>query len=137
MLLAPAPSAPCPARLLDRPSPPDSFFAGNAALALGVLEELRVRGLRQGSDVGLICFDDAPWAEVIDPPIAVVSQPAYEIGACAAELLVKRINGTLSGPVQRVVFDTDLVVRGRGEGRRRRSGVSAAHRPVDTSDGIS
>jgi LacI family transcriptional regulator len=102
------------AQLLDRQAPPDSFFVGNAALALGVLEELHARGLRQTSDVGLICFDEAPWAEVIDPPIPVVSQPAYEIGACAAELLVKRINGALRGPVQRVVFDTELVVRGRG-----------------------
>lgn len=98
------------AQLLDRPAPPDSFFTGNAALALGVLEELRARGLRHGEDVGLICFDDAPWAEVVDPPIPIVSQPAYEIGASAAELLVKRINGTLDGPVRRIVFDTDLVV---------------------------
>jgi LacI family transcriptional regulator len=99
------------AQLLDRQSPPDSFFAANATLALGVLEELRARGLRQGHDVGLICFDDVPWTRVTDPPIPVVSQPAYEMGAAAADLLVKRINGTLRGPVQRVVFDTELIVQ--------------------------
>jgi LacI family transcriptional regulator len=85
-----------------------------------VLEELRARGLRHGKDVGLVCFDDAPWAEVVDPPIPIISQPAYEIGASAAELLVKRINGTLDGPVRRIVFDTDLIVpagssAGRGD----------------------
>jgi LacI family transcriptional regulator len=100
------------AQLLDRRPPPDAFFAANAALALGVLEELRARGLRQGSDVGLISFDDAPWARVTDPPLSVVSQPAYHIGTCAADLLVRRIKGTLHGPVQRVVLDTELVVRG-------------------------
>jgi LacI family transcriptional regulator len=100
------------AQLLDRRPPPDAFFAGNAALALGVLEELRARGLRQGSDVGLISFDDAPWARVTDPPLSVVSQPAYHIGTCAADMLVRRIKGTLRGPVQRVVLDTELVVRG-------------------------
>jgi LacI family transcriptional regulator len=100
------------AQLLDRRPPPDAFFAGNAALALGVLEELRSRGLRQGSDVGLISFDDAPWARVTDPPLSVVSQPAYHIGTCAADMLVRRIKGTLHGPVQRVVLDTELVVRG-------------------------
>jgi LacI family transcriptional regulator len=100
------------AQLLDRRPPPDSFFAANAALALGVLEELRSRGLRQGSDVGLISFDDAPWARVTDPPLSVVSQPAYHIGTCAADMLVRRIKGTLHGPVQRVVLETELVVRG-------------------------
>lgn len=119
------------AQLLDRRSPPDSFFAGNAALALGVLEELRERGLHQSVDVGLICFDDAPWAEVIDPPIPVMAQPAYDIGACAAELLVKRINGTLRGPVQRVVFDTELIVREHGSSSapRPRTAVHSVHSP--------
>jgi len=42
-----------------------------------------------------------------------VAQPAYQIGTTAAELLVKRINGSLRGPVQRIVFDTELVLRGR------------------------
>lgn len=99
------------AQLLDLKSPPDSFFAANATLALGILEELRSRALRQGCDVGLICFDDVPWTRVTDPPIPVISQPAYEMGAAAAELLVKRINGALRGPVQRIVFDTELIVQ--------------------------
>ena len=101
------------AELLDRPSPPDAFFVANETLAMGVLEELRARGLKQVEDVGIISFDDVPWARVIDPPIPVVAQPAYQIGTTAAELLVKRINGSLRGPVQRIVFDTELVLRGR------------------------
>ena len=99
------------AELLDRGGPPDSFFTANAALALGVLQELRSRELRPGSDIGLISFDDVPWAPFTDPPISVVSQPAYEVGAQAADLLVRRISGKLRGRAQRVVLDTDLVVR--------------------------
>jgi len=43
-----------------------------------------------------------------------------DVRAGAAELLVKRINGTLDGPARRIVFDTDLVVpagpaAGRGD----------------------
>jgi LacI family transcriptional regulator len=99
------------AQLLDRQSPPDAFFAANSPLAMGVLDELRSRGLRQGRDIGLICFDDVPWTRVTEPPIPVVSQPAYEMGAAAADLLVKRINGVLRGPVQRIVFDTELIAQ--------------------------
>jgi LacI family transcriptional regulator len=100
------------AQLLDGDTPPDAFFVANEALALGVLQELRVRKLRHGIDVGLIFFDDAPWAQLADPPIPTVAQPAYDIGASAAELLVKRINGSLSGPVQRVIFETRIVTEG-------------------------
>ena len=98
------------AHLLDQSRPPDALFVGNAALGLGVLQELRARNLRPGHDVGLICFDDAPWAPFIDPPISVVSQPAYRMGAQAAALLVERIGGA-AHPPRRIVLGTDLIVR--------------------------
>lgn len=98
------------ANLLDRENPPDAFFVANAALGLGVLHELRTHGLRPGSDVGLICFDDAPWAPFIDPPISVVSQPAYRIGEQAALLLHDRITGGHAEP-HRQMLGTDLIIR--------------------------
>jgi LacI family transcriptional regulator len=98
------------AALLDRDRPPDAFFVGNAALGLGVLHEMRARGLRPGRDVGLICFDDAPWAPFIDPPISVVSQPAYRIGEQAAALLHERIEGWHTQP-RRIVLGADLIIR--------------------------
>lgn len=99
------------ATLFDRDRRPDSVFAANAALALGTLHELRARDLRPGRDVGLVCFDDAPWAPFIDPPISVVSQPAYRMGAQAAGLLIDRIAGGAQGPPQSIVLGTDLIVR--------------------------
>lgn len=113
------------AQLLDRGRPPDALFAANSALAMGALEELRSRGLRPGSDVGLITFDDVPWVRFTDPPISVVSQPAYQVGARAAEMLVERINGSLQGKPRKIVLGTELVIR---ESSRRAlpSGVRAA-----------
>lgn len=99
------------ARLFERDRPPDSLFVANAALTLGVLQELKSRNLRPGRDIGLICFDDAPWAPFIDPPISVVSQPAYRMGAQAAGLLVERIGGAADAPPRRIVLGTDLIVR--------------------------
>lgn len=99
------------ASLFDRDRRPDSLFVANAALTLGVLQELRARELHPGRDVGLICFDDAPWAPFIDPPISVVSQPAYRIGTQAAGLLVDRINGVSQTRPRALVLGTDLIVR--------------------------
>lgn len=98
------------AALLDRDRPPDALFVANAALGLGVLHELRARGLRPGTDLGLICFDDAPWAPFIDPPISVVAQPAYRIGEQAAQIMLARIAEQNMQPRQ-VMLGTDLIIR--------------------------
>ncbi|GAA2815013.1 LacI family DNA-binding transcriptional regulator [Kribbella solani] len=77
--------------LLSQPEPPDALLIANSAMAVGVLQALRERGVRTGRDLGLVTFDDAPWAELVDPPLSVVAQPAYELGTAAARLLLARI----------------------------------------------
>jgi LacI family transcriptional regulator len=77
--------------LLTQPEPPGALLIANSAMAVGVLQALQERGIRPGRDVGLVAFDDAPWAELVDPPLSVVAQPAYEIGTVAARLLLARI----------------------------------------------
>jgi LacI family transcriptional regulator len=77
--------------LLSHPEPPDALLIANSAMAVGVLQALQEHGIRAGRDVGLVAFDDAPWAELVDPPLTVVAQPAYEIGTVAARLLLARI----------------------------------------------
>ena len=88
----------------------DALLVGNAQMTLGVLAEIERRGLVVGRDLGLVTFDDAPWARFIDPAITVVSQPASEIGERAAELLLRRVYGDTS-PVEAVEYGTRLVVR--------------------------
>ncbi len=97
--------------LLDERHPPDSVFIANATMALGALGELRHRGLQPGRDLGLVTFDDAPWARFIDPPLTVVAQPAYDIGATAAELLCDRLAGSASTRARHVRLSTELIVR--------------------------
>lgn len=77
---------------------PDAVLVANNAMAIGVLEALAERGMRPGRDVGVVSFDDAPWATLIDPPLTVVTQPAYEIGMLAAELLLDRISDPARAP---------------------------------------
>jgi LacI family transcriptional regulator len=77
--------------LLSQPEPPDALLIANSAMAVGVLQALQEKKIRAGRDVGLVAFDDAPWAELVDPPLSVVAQPAYEMGTVAARLLLARI----------------------------------------------
>lgn len=99
------------AELLDSDDPPDALFIANSVLALGVLVELQRHKLTLGRDIGLITFDDAPWAPLIDPPITVIAQPAYQIGAEAARMLAARIRGDAPEEPQSIVFETELIIR--------------------------
>jgi LacI family transcriptional regulator len=107
------------AELLDLAEPPDAFFVANSEMALGVLSEIRRRGLVIGRDVGLVMFDDTPWAQLIDPPISVVAQPAYDIGAQAAELLMQQLSGSPSPQGRRVTLSTLLIIRDSSRHRAR------------------
>ncbi|MGH8794079.1 MAG: LacI family DNA-binding transcriptional regulator [Stackebrandtia sp.] len=70
---------------------PDALLVANSAMAIGTLEALADLRLRPGRDVGVVAFDDVPWASLVAPPLSVVAQPAYEIGVAAARLLLARI----------------------------------------------
>ncbi|HZZ49433.1 MAG TPA: LacI family DNA-binding transcriptional regulator [Pseudonocardia sp.] len=75
----------------------DALLVGNSSQAAGALEAIRAAGRRPGCDLGVVAFDDSPWATLVDPPLSVVAQPAYELGAMAAELLLQRIRTTPRG----------------------------------------
>jgi LacI family transcriptional regulator len=79
--------------LMIQEDPPDALLVANNAMAVGVLETLAELGLRPGRDVGVVAFDDAPWATLLNPPLTVVAQPAYDMGKVAAQLLLSRISG--------------------------------------------
>ncbi|MDQ1580988.1 MAG: LacI family transcriptional regulator [Microbacteriaceae bacterium] len=98
-------------QLLDSPEPPDALFVANSQMALGVLDELGRRGMNIGTDIGVITFDDAPWAPFVNSPLSVVAQPAYDIGAQAAQLLTERIRHSAPSSPRTVTLSTNLIVR--------------------------
>jgi LacI family transcriptional regulator len=97
--------------LLSLPSPPTAIFSANNLTTVGVLKALRERGVRVPSDLSLIGFDDLSTGELLDPPLTAVVQPAYQLGARAAELLLRRVENP-EAPVQEVVLSAQLTVRG-------------------------
>ncbi|ONI75624.1 LacI family transcriptional regulator [Kribbella sp. ALI-6-A] len=97
--------------VLSQEEPPDALLVANSAMAVGVLQALQERGIRPGRDVGLVAFDDAPWAALVDPPLSVVAQPAYEIGTVAARLLLARIADG-SRPPTTTTLGARLIERG-------------------------
>jgi LacI family transcriptional regulator len=99
------------AELLELREPPDSLFVANSEMALGALDEIKRRGLALGNDLGFIMFDDTSWAPLLSPAISVVAQPAYDVGAMAADLLMQHLKGVASATPRQVLLSTLTIAR--------------------------
>lgn len=96
--------------LLGLDTPPTAVFAASNLLSLGALEAIRARGLDVPRQVAVVGFDDAPWAGLLACPLTTVSQPSYEMGRRAAQLLFDRLDEPARSPALIVLAPT-LVVR--------------------------
>jgi LacI family transcriptional regulator len=90
---------------------PTALFAGNNFIAIGALKALRDMNLRVPDDIAIVGFDDLPTAIMVDPILTVASQPAYEMGKRAAELLIARLAGEAPKGYQEIVLPTEIIVR--------------------------
>ena len=101
-----------------------AVFCANDLLALGVLQEMTLRGLRVPEDLAIVGYDDIEFAAAAAVPLSSVRQPRELLGRTAAELLLAETTDDAHEHRQ-VVFQPELVVR---ESTTRRSGPPP-HRP--------
>jgi LacI family transcriptional regulator len=89
---------------------PTALVASSVELALGAVLACRELGVAIPGDLALGTFDDAYFAELLDPPLTAVAYDPSEVGRRAAELLVGAI-GNGEEPHRDVTVPVDLVVR--------------------------
>jgi LacI family transcriptional regulator len=88
---------------------PTAVFVASDLVAFGALAAIRELGLSIPQDVAVVGFDDVRLARYINPPLTTVRLPAYELGASAADMLVKIIKG--EEYEERLLLPTELVIR--------------------------
>ena len=108
-------------KILDLPQPPDALFTVNSLLAAGALQAIRERNLSMPDQIALVTFDETTWADLVQPAITLISQPTYEMGRAAAELLLQRIANPARSTRQ-VILKGQLVVRGSSTRNLERAG---------------
>src|SRR5207302_8319744 len=96
--------------LLALSTPPTALFVCNGLMTIGALETISTRKLHMPRQIALIGFDELPLAAVFNPPLTVVRQPAYEVGKCAAEFLLKRIKDP-TRPAMHLKLLPNLIIR--------------------------
>ena len=79
-----------------RPKVDAIFFAGDV-LAIGAMMECERRGWQVPRRVAIAGFDDWEISGRFATPITTLDIPRYRIGECAAELLLRRLDGDKDG----------------------------------------
>lgn len=90
---------------------PDAFFAVSDVYAAAVIKACRKVGLSVPQDVSVIGFDNTDITQMTDPTLTTVSQPGYQLGYQASDMLIEKIRRPLT-PNRRILLDTELIVRG-------------------------
>ncbi len=98
-------------RLLRLPTPPTALFAVTDYIALAVVRALQERGLSVPADLAVIGFDDLEQWFPQKPFLTTVQQPFERIGGEAANILIRRLNGSPTHRVRHVLLEASLVVR--------------------------
>lgn len=77
--------------LLSLKPRPDAILTLADKLTTGCLRVLKTKKLKVPDDIGLIGFSNSDLTELIDPPLSIIKQPAFEMGEIATTLLLQLI----------------------------------------------
>jgi LacI family transcriptional regulator len=87
-----------------------AVFAGNDAMAIGVLHYLKENGYKIPQDVSIIGFDDVEADLMVNPPLTTIRVPKIELGIEALKLLVNTLKNKKSLS-KKVIVPVELIIR--------------------------
>jgi LacI family transcriptional regulator len=90
---------------------PTAIFCANDLLALGVMRELLIQGLRIPEQIAIVGYDDIQFAPSAAIPLTSISQPAYQIGVTAADLILNECESNGNHEHQQIRFQPRLIER--------------------------
>jgi len=97
-------------QLLSIEEKPTAIFAISDVMAIGAIRAVKEQGLKVPDDVAVMGFDNIDFASMCDPALTTVSQPKYDLGCVAMELMLRQIKEEIKEP-QDVFLEHELIMR--------------------------
>lgn len=97
--------------ILQLPTMPTAIFCANDVLALGVMRGLMAAKIKVPDQVSILGYDDIEFASSAAIPLSSISQPAYQLGVTAADLLLSECEDGENHQHQQIRFQPKLVER--------------------------
>ena len=104
------------ARYLEAAGRPTAVFAITDMLAIKVLQACHNLGLGVPEDVAVAGYSDIMMSEHSVPPLTTMHEPGVEMGERAAEILFRRIAGTLKHHVHESIMGSLIIRKSCGAG---------------------
>jgi len=82
---------------LDMDTPPTAVYVTNYDMTLGAIIAINEKNIVIPEELSIIGFDNLQMARIFKPALSIVVQPMKQIGETAANVLLKRLAGDLSG----------------------------------------
>ncbi|MBN2426580.1 MAG: LacI family DNA-binding transcriptional regulator [Calditrichaceae bacterium] len=90
---------------------PTAIVCFNDMQALAVMTAVRNLKIKVPDDISIIGNDDIYYAKIYPIPLTTMRAPQREIGMKAAEILIKNIESPTPLPTERIVLQTELIIR--------------------------
>lgn len=98
------------ALLLNRDRP-TAIFAANDMIGMGVLRAAAERNITVPAALSVIGFDDIQMCQYVYPALTTVGQSIRDLGETATSLLLRRIAGSETAPVEQRIVAPKIVLR--------------------------
>lgn len=95
---------------LESEDSPTAFFAHNDQAALGVLDALVTKGLKPGTDVSVVGYDNSTISQMPISALTTVNLDGAELGRQAALIALSRL-ADRTAPAEHVILKPTLVAR--------------------------
>jgi LacI family transcriptional regulator, galactose operon repressor len=90
---------------------PTALVCGNDEIAFGVLDALAREKVDCPGQISVVGFDDSRWAMRVTPALTTVRQPMAQVGRAAAEMLVRRLQESVTNEAEHLLFPLEIVNR--------------------------
>ncbi|MGB5892645.1 MAG: LacI family DNA-binding transcriptional regulator [Ignavibacteriaceae bacterium] len=96
--------------LINRRKDVTAIFAANDAIAIGVMQCLKNKGIEIPDRISVIGFDDVEADLFIDPPLTTIRVPKLDMGTEAIQLILGIINNK-NIKAKKILMPVELIVR--------------------------
>ncbi len=97
-------------KLLEKGEEFTAIFSANDQMAIGAIRALKESGYKIPRDISIVGFDNIEASSIIEPALTTVSQPIYEMGKKAVDIITALISGETIKE-KRYMLKTKLIER--------------------------
>lgn len=97
-------------QMLTSGNPPDAIFASSDLFAAAAIKAARLHHMKVPDDLVVVGFDNINISTISDPAITTISQPCFQLGYTAGEMLHEHIVSPKKEQ-QHVLLNAELIIR--------------------------